>query len=80
MQLKLFQGSFKKHAKHAIPVYIILALIVAVASIISKDFSSSANISNVISRTAPIAIVAIGQTLVMLIGGINLSVGSMVSL
>ena len=76
----MFQGSFKKHAKHAIPVYIILALIVAVASIISKDFSSSANISNVISRTAPIAIVAIGQTLVMLIGGINLSVGSMVSL
>ena len=76
----MLQGSFKKHAKQAIPAYIILTIIIIVASVNSRDFASAYNISNVISQSAPIAIVAIGQSLVILIGGIDLSVGSVVSL
>jgi ribose transport system permease protein len=48
-------------------------------SFTSDKFFSISNLSNIIVQSAIIAIVGIGQTIVMLSGGINLSVGSIVS-
>jgi ribose transport system permease protein len=76
----MFQGSLIKHAKLAIPVYVILVLLLIVTSILSPTFRSIDNMTNVVSQVAPLAIVAIGQTIVLLLAGIDLSVGSIISL
>ncbi len=44
------------------------------------DFLTSANLLNVANRIAVIAIIAIGMTMVIITGGIDLSVGSLIAL
>jgi ribose transport system permease protein len=61
-------------------VYGVLGLMIALGTILSPDFMTSFNVQNVIGAAAPLALVAIGQTFVVLTGGIDLSVGSTMSL
>jgi ribose transport system permease protein len=75
----VLQGSFAKHAKLAIPVYVVLLLLLIVTSILSPTFRTVDNFINVVSQFTPLAIVALGQTIVLLLAGIDLSVGSVVS-
>lgn len=75
----MFQGSFGKHAQLALPVYIVLILLLIVTASISASFRTVDNFTNIISQFTPLAIAAIGQTLVLLLGGIDLSVGSVIS-
>jgi ribose transport system permease protein len=75
----MFEGSFGKHAKLAIPIYVVLLLLLIGTSIVSPTFRSTDNIVNVISQFTPLVIVAIGQTIVLLLAGIDLSVGSVIS-
>lgn len=76
----MFQGSFKKHLKLAFPAYIILVLILIIASASNQDFRTSTNFSNIVAQSSVLAIVAIGQTLILLIGGIDLSNGAVLSI
>ncbi|MDB5055818.1 MAG: transporter permease [Bacilli bacterium] len=76
----MFQGSMFKQAKLAIPVYIVLTVMLIITSILSPTFRTSDNFVNIVSQVAPLAIVAIGQTIVLLLGGIDLSLGSIISL
>lgn len=57
----------------------ILALIVLVivGAVLNGNFLSAGNISNVLSRSAFIGIIAVGMTFVITAGGLDLSVGSM---
>ncbi len=75
----MFQGSFGKHTRLAIPVYIVLILLLIITAAVSASFRTVDNFINIISQFTPLAIVAIGQTLVLLLGGIDLSVGSVIS-
>ncbi len=59
--------------------FIALALIVLVGALVNSNFVSSANLINVITRSAFIAIIAIGATFVIASGGLDLSVGSMMA-
>ena len=61
------------------PVLILLALIIIVGAV-TPGFLSSINIGNILAQTAVIAVVAIGQHLVILTRGIDLSVGSNLAL
>lgn len=61
------------------PIAILLALIV-VLSIAAPNFLTPRNISNILAQTAVIAVVAMGQHLVILTRGIDLSVGSNLAL
>lgn len=61
------------------PLLILLAL-VGVVSLLTPYFLTPGNISNIISQTAVIAIVALGQHLVILTRGIDLSVGASLAL
>lgn len=61
------------------PLLILVALI-AVISLVTPSFLKPGNISNIISQTAVIAIVAMGQHLVILTRGIDLSVGANLAL
>ena len=76
----MFKGSIKKNLLQAVPAYVILLLMIFVASAFSADFSSYTNIKNIISQSTTLAIASIGQTFVLLLGGIDLSIGSTISL
>jgi ribose transport system permease protein len=59
---------------------LILVVLVAVISLLTPYFLTPINISNILAQTAVIAIVALGQHLVILTRGIDLSVGSNLAL
>jgi ribose transport system permease protein len=57
-----------------------LALLVAGVSLASEDFRKPENFFNIVNQWSFVGLVAIGMTAVILLGGIDLSVGSMVAL
>jgi ribose transport system permease protein len=59
---------------------VILVLMVVAATILSPVFFTADNLLNVFRASSMIGIVAVGMTLVILTGGIDLSVGSIVGL
>lgn len=61
-------------------VYFILILLVVVSSLVSDTFLTQRNITNVLRQAVAIGLVSIGQTFVILTAGIDLSVGSVISL
>jgi len=62
------------------PVFIILASMIAIMSVISPAFRTADNIGNVIVQVIPLAIASVGQTFAVLSAGIDLSTGSVISL
>ena len=58
----------------------IFAALVLVASLISASFLSSRNIENVLRQVASTGVISMGMLLVILTGGIDLSVGSVAAL
>ena len=61
------------------PVIILLLLVLAM-TLLSPVFLTGANISNVVVQTSVLAVLAIGQLFVILVAGIDLSVGSVLGL
>ncbi|KQY11541.1 ABC transporter permease [Rhizobium sp. Root482] len=59
--------------------FIALAVIVLFGALINSNFTSSANVMNVITRSSFVAIIAVGATFVIASGGLDLSVGSMMA-
>lgn len=57
-----------------------LLLLVVVGTLMSDNFLSTENLSNVLTRSAIIGIIAIGATFVITAGGLDLSVGSLSAL
>lgn len=57
-----------------------LVLLIAVVSILNPSFLSSKNIFNILRQTSVNAIIAAGMTFVILTGGIDLSVGSILAI
>ncbi|WP_372840501.1 ABC transporter permease [Phaeovulum sp.] len=54
-----------------------LVLLIVIGTILNPDFLAARNITNVLSRSAFIGIIAVGMTFVITAGGLDLSVGSM---
>lgn len=79
-------GSSKRatHARRNLPSYFgaLLAVIAlsVVLSLISPTFLSISNIFNIGQQSAILAVIAIGGTAVIILGGIDLSVGSVIAL
>ena len=57
--------------------FIALALLLFAGYLINPEFLSTTNLSNVVARSAFIAIIGVGATFVISSGGLDLSVGSM---
>ncbi|WP_081712175.1 ribose ABC transporter permease [[Clostridium] dakarense] len=57
-----------------------LVLLITIVSILSPSFLSSKNIFNILRQTSVNAIIAAGMTFVILTGGIDLSVGSILAI
>jgi ribose/xylose/arabinose/galactoside ABC-type transport system permease subunit len=60
-------------------VYLALLVLVAICAIVEPSVVSGSGIDLLLRQIAPLGMLAIGQTLVMLTGGIDLSQGSMVA-
>ena len=60
-------------------IYGLLLVVFAVMCLVSESFRSLYNITNLITQCIPLACVALGQTLVIISGGIDMSVGSTIS-
>lgn len=58
------------------PVFVFLGLMLCVFAFIAPDFFRPANVLNVLRQASAIGILSIGQTIVILVGGIDLSVAS----
>ncbi len=61
-------------------IYIMLAALIVVSTLLSEHFLTLQNIYNLLRQLAPLALVAIGMLLVILTGGIDLSVGSVAAI
>jgi len=73
---KKLMGNFKKFG-----ILYIFLLLVVLATIISKGiFIMPANLINIVTQTSVIGTIALGQTLVILTAGIDLSVGAVMVL
>ena len=73
------KGSVKSHIKQAIPSLVIMVFMVGAASAMSSRFFTAANLRNVLTQTAVLAIVSAAQCFALLIGGIDMSVSSVIS-
>ncbi|MGV1847422.1 MULTISPECIES: ABC transporter permease [unclassified Rhizobium] len=73
------QRSWKDIDLRAVAPFVALALLLVLGAFANPNFISIDNLLNVITRSAFIAIIAIGATFVISAGGIDLSVGSMVA-
>ncbi len=57
----------------------LLLLLIVFGAVASDRFGTTANMRNVIEQSAALGFVALGQTLVVLVGGIDLSIGATVA-
>jgi len=79
-------SSYKKHNSFVQklanigPVYYALFILIFIGIISQPTFTSVRNLRNIIITTTPWAIASIGQTMVLLTAGIDLSLGSVISL
>lgn len=60
-------------------IHIVLAVLILVTAVLSPAFLSGNNISNMLLQAAPLGIVVIGQVLVILVRGLDLSVASVMA-
>jgi len=72
--------SFLGRNRNTIIIWLVLAVIVIVSALLSESFTNPRNFPNIMRQSAALMLVSIGQTVIMLSGGIDLSVGSVVSL
>lgn len=61
-------------------IWVVLALLLAVAALSSDAFLRPIYLFNVVRQAAPVGIAALGVTFVMILGGVDLSVGAVISL
>ena len=74
---------FKEYVRkndNLVIVYLIFAVFLIIGSAVSPRFLTAFNFGNIMEQAVCLGIVALGQVLVILIGGIDLSVGAVVSL
>src|SRR5215207_3946080 len=64
----------------ALSPFIALIVLVIAGALVNPDFLTASNLLNVVTRSAFIAIIAVGATFVIASGGLDLSVGSMAAL
>ena len=57
-------------------VFVALALVIVISAALSPAFYKFSNVLNILRASAVLGIVCLGQTLVILGGGIDLSVGA----
>lgn len=63
----------------AAAIWLVLAGLIAIASLVSDVFLTQRNLTVILKQAAPLGILAVGETIVLLTGGIDLSVASIMA-
>lgn len=61
------------------PAFYMMLILLAIYGILVDNYFSIENMTNIVSQAAPLLVVACGQTLIVLLQGTDLSLGSMMS-
>lgn len=77
--VKKFSGRFLAWFKQNIGILIGLAALMAIVSLFSESFFTASNMWNILRHISTNALLAFGMTFVILIGGIDLSVGPLLA-
>jgi ribose/xylose/arabinose/galactoside ABC-type transport system permease subunit len=72
--------SFVKQDRNTVIAYLVLVGLIVVTSLLSDIFLTSRNIQNLLRQVVPLGLVSVGQTFAILTAGIDLSIGSVVSM
>jgi len=75
-QIKAGMFGWRPDLRALTPLIALIALLI-LGTLLNPDFLSVSNLTNVVTRSAFIAIIAVGATFVIAGGGLDLSVGSM---
>jgi ribose/xylose/arabinose/galactoside ABC-type transport system permease subunit len=75
----LARGAWRRLLDRA-AIWLVLLLLLAIAALLSDAFLRPVYLMNVVRQAAPVGIAAVGVTLVMIAGGVDLSVGAVISL
>lgn len=75
----LKQGADWRERLSVSAIWIVLIVLITGAYLVSPEFLSARNIGVLFKQAAPLGILAVGQTLVILTGGIDLSVASLMA-
>jgi len=67
---------FRRMVRH--PVEVVIAALIAIFAVAIGRFFDSGNLQNILAQLAPVLLLASGQAIVMISGGLDLSQGSMV--
>ena len=70
----------KKFSISQVFVYLILLFVIVFFSLMSKAFLTTKNILNICRQVSMIGICSVGMTMVLLTGGIDISIGSIIAL
>lgn len=71
---------FVREHSETFTIYIFLLIIAITGAILSPDFLKSQNLINVLLQAVALGLVSIGQTIVIISGGLDLSVGATISM
>ena len=72
--------TFIRHHTQTITIYLILIIIVTIGAIVAPRFSSAENLTNVLVQSVALGLVSMGQTTVIISGGIDISIGATISM
>ena len=75
-----FAGSLRSHLALGLPALVLTVLVGALAASLSGSFASGGNFGNLANRLLPLGLATLGETVVLLAGRIDLSVGAVMSL
>jgi ribose transport system permease protein len=78
-EIKIYKPNQLSYFMKNFGVYIGLIILLSISGILSPQSFNPVGLLNVAKQTAGLGIVAIGQTMVILTGGIDLSVGSIIT-
>jgi ribose transport system permease protein len=76
--LKILLARTSRQGLWILPLVMAVTISTALA-ILTKEFAGTENLTNLVAQAMPLIITAIGQMFVIVIGGLDLSVGSVVS-
>jgi ribose transport system permease protein/inositol transport system permease protein len=73
------RGDRRNRILSAAAIWVVLAILIAAAALVSPNFLTTRNLTVLLKQAAPLGILAVGQTIVILTGGIDLSVASVMA-
>ena len=79
-QTRLMAGASVRAIAGGLGIYVLAALAIALAFLFVPGFATADNLANVLTQSAALGLVAIGQTFVIIAGLIDLSVGQLLGL